>query len=48
MEENITQKETLIFKRFALGKFQKIVMAGKDLTKYCKLRKKSILGIIIF
>lgn len=33
----MTQKGTIIFKRFT---------AGKKLMKCCKLRKKSILGII--
>ena len=48
MEENITQKENLIFKRFSLRKFQEMVVAGEKLTKYCNLRNKSILGIILF
>ena len=33
MVEDVTEKETLIFKRSALGKFQEIVMAGKELIK---------------
>ena len=33
MVEDVTEKETLIFKRSALGKFQEIVIAGKELTK---------------
>ena len=31
MEEDMTQKETLIFKRFVLGNFQEIAIASKEL-----------------
>ena len=48
IEEDMTKKEILISKRFAFGKFQQMIIDGKELIKRCNLRRKYILRIMFF